>query len=385
MRRFLAAASALCIPIPALSAQAVPRFTPLESGACHSCVITVQQLATVGHADDADLIEDYDGLHSTPRGGYVVSSIMGKHAILHYDSAGRCLGKLGKLGDGPGEYPGYIQSIADGPGDSITIVSPGRIVTLSTTTGAGRSARSPTEVGGFQTVVLPDHALFINVETVNQPAFAVLQANGTLRGKFGPHQPPLVLTRQNGRTIPDEYATMDVMARSPSRGVWVASRYYTHHVQHLAADGSTIVDITRRPAWYQPYVFDDIDERLDRLGPARTAVPALTIGLGVDRAGHVLVLSRVADAHWKPDPNAPPPPKPGVEVPVDNRIPTGGMDRYVDGILEVYDDATGKFLGSWRSDITPSGLLPNGLIYIRDQDADGIISFRVYRVMVKGR
>lgn len=94
---------------------------------------------------------------------------------------------------------------------------------------------------------------------------------------------------------------------------------------------------------------------------------------------------RVADAHWREDPKAPPPPPPDAGgYPEQNLDPTGGIDRYVDGILEVYSDKSGAFLGSWRSDSPFSSITQQGLLYTRDQDADGNNSFRVYRLRVVG-
>ncbi len=367
-----------------MAAQGVPRFEPLERGACDACIIALQQVATVGRADDAELIDDYGTLHAVP-GGFVVQNIMAKTPLLHYDSSGRYLGFLGRLGGGPGEYPQYVQAIISGPGDSTTIIGPGHLAVISVTTGRGRSGPLPVAITGFNGAVLANRSLMLNLNEDGNPAFALLDPAGHLVRTFGDTQPMVVLPHQHGRAIRDVNATVYFVTASRDGGAWIAARYYRHHMEHLSRQGTAVTSSTRRPAWFPPYAYADIDENLYRLGESRAPRPTQAVGMARDGAGNVMVLYRAADAHWKPDPNAPPPPRPGIEYPADKRVPTGGVDRYVDGILEVYDDTTGRFLGSWRSDVAPTGLLPNGLIYTRNQDADGIISYWVYRVKVTGR
>ncbi len=367
-----------------VAAQGIPRFEPLERGVCDNCTVTLQLVATVGHANDAELIEDYGTLHAVP-GGFVVQNIMAKTPLLHYDSSGRYLGFLGRLGGGPGEYPLYIQAIISGPGDSVTIIGPGHLAVISIATGRGRSGPLPVGITGFSGAVLANRSLMLNLNEEGKPAFALLDPAGRLLRAFGDTQPMVMLPHQDGRTIHDVNATEYFVTPSRDGGAWIAAHYYRHQVERLLRQGTVVTSSTRRPAWFLPYAYADIDEKLYRLGESRAPRPTQAVGMGLAADGNVMVLYRAADANWKPDPNAPPPPRPGIEYPVDNRVPTGGMDRYVDGILEVYDDATGRFVGSWRSDVTPTSITPGGLICIRNQDADGIISYRVYRVKVNGR
>lgn len=80
----------------------------------------------------------------------------------------------------------------------------------------------------------------------------------------------------------------------------------------------------------------------------------------------------------------PPPHPPGGEYPVEKLEPTGGIDRYVDSVLELYRESDGTFLGAWRSDMLLGQLMPNGLLYQKAEDADGVVSYTVYRVKVTG-
>jgi hypothetical protein len=260
-----------------------------------------------------------------------------------------------------------------------------RITTISTLSGRGRSETVPPNLYGFFHAVLGDGSVIVNVSAQHQVAFASLTPGSALKKQFGPAQPPLVLPNQNGRTIGDEYTNLVTLAPSRTAGAWAASQWYEHHLQRLNSDGAVLTDIRRHPAWFPPYAYDAINEKLYRLGELRAPRPPTVLGVGVDSTGYLFLVSRVADAHWQKDPKAPAPPPPGGEYPVQKLEPTGGIDRYVDGILEVYDDKSGAFLGSWRSDSPLGSLTQNGLLYNQSEDADGITTIKVYRIRVTGR
>jgi hypothetical protein len=311
----------------------------------------------------------------------VFGSVPNKGLLLHYDRRGNFTGTLGRIGDGPGEYR-WTWSVVRARGDSISIMAQGRIATISTVTGRGRSEKVPPNLDGHRHAVLGDGTVIVNVGAQYQQAFGALTPVLALKKQFGPQQQRLVLTDQGGRTIGDERSTMSALAPSLTGGVWTTSLWYEHHLQHYNGDGVLITDVRRHPAWFPPYTYADLNEKLYRVGELR--VPALPRpnGIGVDSGGHVFVVSRVADANWKKDPKAPPPPPPAGEYPAEKLQPTGGIDRYVDSILEMYDDKVGTFLGSWRSDVAFESIMQNGLLYTQAEAVDGLITIKVYRIRV---
>jgi len=357
-------------------------LTRLETGSCPQCVLTIQPVATIGKPDDPELIPEYSSVWGLAGGGFVVGGGRSDAAPLQrYDRTGHSLGPLGHIGDGPGEYR-RVQSVAIARGDSISILGSGVITTISTATGRGRTARLAPKTQALFHIVLPDGSVLLNNNAQYQPAFELLSPTAVLRENFGPAQPAIALADQGGRKIGDEYATMQALANAQNGGAWAANRYYRHHLTHIDPAGNIVHEIDRAPAWFQPYGFDDINERMYRLGELRAARPAVITGIGGDDAGHLFVMSRVADAAWKKDPNAPPPHPRGGEYPVEHLEPTGGIDRYVDTIVEVYDDKSGAFIGSWRADVLLTGMTETGFLYTRQQDADGVISFQVFRLRV---
>ena len=51
-------------------------------------------------------------------------------------------------------------------------------------------------------------------------------------------------------------------------------------------------------------------------------------------------------------------------------------------LLLVVGTIVATFLGAWRSDALLGSMLPNGMLWMRVQDDDGVVSYTVYRVKV---
>lgn len=377
----LIALAIACSAAP-VAAQGVPALTRLEPGSCPTCTLSLEKVAVVGSASDAELLPEYGRMLQLADGGFVVAQTGGTTGqLLRYDRAGKHVGTVGKLGDGPGEYRS-VQSIVQARGDSVSLMGGRRITTISVASGRGRS--EPVTLQAFFHLVLTDGRMVVNSMAQGDAKFALLTPVSQVSSRFGPVPPMVVLPRQNGRTIGDPYATWVAMAPSPSGGFWAGTVYYGHRLQKLAPSGQVLFETARKPSWFPSFTYADIDEKIYRLGELRTPRPTVMGAVGVTPTGQVITLSRVADAKWKADPKAPPPNPPGGEYPVENLVPTGGIDRYVDSVLELYRESDGAFLGSWRSDTALGQMMPNGLIYLKGEDADGVVSYTVYRVRVTG-
>lgn len=377
----LTALAIACLAAP-VAAQGVPALTRLEPGTCPTCTLSLEKVAVVGSASDAELLPEYGRMLQLADGGFVVAQTGGTTGqLLRYDRAGKYVGTVGKLGDGPGEYRS-VQSIVQARGDSVSLMGGRRITTISVASGRGRS--EPVTLQAFFHLVLADGRMVVNSMAQGDAKFALLTPVSQVSSRFGPVPPMVVLPRQNGRTIGDPYATWVAMAPSPSGGFWAGTVYYGHRLQKMAPSGQVLFETARKPSWFPSFTYADIDEKMYRLGELRTPRPTVMGAVGVTPTGQVITLSRVADAKWKADPKAPPPNPPGGEYPVENLVPTGGIDRYVDSVLELYRESDGAFLGSWRSDTALGQMMPNGLIYLKGEDADGVVSYTVYRVRVTG-
>ena len=124
-----------------------------------------------------------------------------------------------------------------------------------------------------------------------------------------------------------------------------------------------------------------------RVGGHATAPPLpFALALWSD-SGRLFLLARAADAKWKADPNSPKVakiPAGGGERQAAPWVPTGGLGRYFDGVIDVYDSPAGSFLGSWRADAWISAAIGNGMLATRVESADGVVSFHVWRVVFTG-
>jgi len=375
-------AAAMILSAGSAASQTAPALTRLEPGTCPTCTVSLEKVAVVGSASDAELLPEYGRMLQLADGGFVVAQSGGTMGpLLRYDRTGKYVGTVGKLGDGPGEYRS-VQSIVQARGDSVSLMGGRRITTISVASGRGRS--EPVTLQAFFHLVLTDGRMVVNSMAQGDAKFALLTPVSQVSSRFGPVPPMVVLPRQNGRTIGDPYATWVAMAPSPSGGFWAGTVYYGHRLQKMAPSGQVLFETARKPSWFPSFTYADIDEKMYRLGELRTPRPTVMGAVGVTPAGQVITLSRVADAKWKADPKAPPPNPPGGEYPVENLVPTGGIDRYVDSVLELYRESDGAFLGSWRSDTALGQMMPNGLIYLKGEDADGVVSYTVYRVRVTG-
>ncbi|MBP6572523.1 MAG: hypothetical protein KA226_13955 [Gemmatimonadales bacterium] len=365
------------------AAQSPPTLVRLEPGTCPTCTVALEKVAVIGRATDKELAPEHANAVMLADGGFAVSDNMAKQPILRYDAAGRLLGAIGTLGDGPGEYRGVF-SLSRARGDSLSLLSYGRLSTISVKSGRGRSDPLPQGTQSFEHVVLTDGRALLNIMNAAERRFALLTPKAQLITRFGPVPTEILVGGQGGRLVGDQYSGWVALAPSPSGGAWAGSTHYSHRVQKVAADGKVLLDVARKPAWFQPYTYADMVEKSQRLGELRTPSPAKLTGVGVSGEGLLFTVFRVADAKWKADPKAPPPAPASEESPVENRVPTGGIERYVDAILEVYRERDGAFLGAWRSDALLGSMLPNGMLWMRSQDDDGVVSYTVYRVKVTG-
>ena len=376
-------AIALAMLTSSATAQQPPTLVRLEPGTCRTCTVTLERVAVIGKPTDKELAPEHANAVMLADGGFAVSDNMAKQPILRYDRTGKLLGTIGTMGSGPGEYRG-IFSLARAPGDSLSLLSYDRLTTISLASGRGRSDPLPQGTQSFEHVMLADGRALLNIMNAAERRFALLTPKAQLITRFGPVPNEILVGGQGGRLVGDQYSSWVALAPSPSGGAWAGSTYYSHRVQEVAADGKLLLEVSRKPPWFQPYTYADMVEKSQRLGELRAPSPAKLTGVGVSGEGLLFTVFRVADAKWKADPKAPPPASASEEYPVENLVPTGGIERYVDAILEVYRESDGAFLGSWRSDTLLGSMLPNGMLWIRSQDEDGVVSYTVYRVKVTG-
>jgi hypothetical protein len=354
------------------------RFVRLDGGSCVECQVSLRYVVTVGSPGDAELIQQRLPVVALSDGSYVVPN---DPLPLHFAADGSLIGALGVEGDGPGELRGG-QAIARGNGDSVIVFGYGKAVVVSGTTGGGRTAQSSTRTRAFQVAALPDGQVFIPNYFAEIPPFVVMDAAGEATAIFGDQAPEYEAT--DGRVRRDYDWQQYAVAPSPQGGVWAASQYYRYGLTRWSADGTALQSITAVPPWWHDYDRTALNEA-NREGFGRVPRLPSVLGISVTGEGLLVVSGLGADADWRADPTAPEPYPRGREGPPKPWEPVGGIERYLDWNLDLYDEATGEWLGSWRSDAAFGNAMDDGKIYEYTEDENGVLTFDVWQLEVTGR
>lgn len=382
MRDSLLLIAALLCPltVQAQVKPAAPALVRTEAGSCARCTMALSYVATVGSANDKELINDSGTLLALPSGVFLVWG--GDGPILRYAPDGRFLGTLGRIGDGPGEYR-LQKSVVAARGDSVSIFSYGRVTTISVVNGAGRTAQAGGPLSSFSHLALPNGDVLVQNYAAPTPPFVLLAPDAAEKAAFGP--PATIVDFGNGRQGPDYDSQRYLVAPAAGDGFWAAPQFYRYGLQRWSASGEKMQTIARTPSWFSTHDYAALTEARRR-GAGITPPLPFAHGLWADR-GRLFLFGRAADAKWTADPNAPK----LAEIPAGQGerraapwVPTGGLGRYYDGVIDAYDATAGTFLGSWRADAWITGAIGNGMLATRVESTDGVISFHVWRVGFTG-
>ena len=350
----------------------LPELQRLEPGSCPDCTARVERVTIVGSPSDAELLTDLGLLFPLRNGEKVAIQRQGAALpILHYDRNGHYLGTIGIVGDGPGEIR-VAKALASARGDSITGLGDGRLNVLDLASGRGRSVRVPRlKSRAFRMFVRPDGGTVIQSIDEQTPAFVLLDTDGSTIREFGP-SPGVTIA---GRHMVDPVGKARAIAQSPPGGFWSLAINYSHRIEQWNDHGDLVKAITRPVTWFPPYdsMVVQRNEGLD-IGQAPPLPRGSSIWVGTDH--RVYALTIVPDAHWHRDPAAPAAGSPRTAD------LTGGAARYLDVVLEVYDDGTGELIGSWRADGPMGWFGEDGLLYHETKDPDGVRVFQVWRLVV---
>jgi hypothetical protein len=162
----------------------------------------------------------------------------------------------------------------------------------------------------------------------------VLAANAALKLTFGP--PATVVDFGNGGQGPDYDSQQYLVAPATGDGFWAAPQFYRYGLQRWSASGEKLQTIARTPSWFPTHDYAALAEARRR-GAGVTPPLPFALALWSD-SGRLFLLARAADAKWKADPNSPKVakiPAGGGERQAAPWVPTGGLGRYFDGVIDV--------------------------------------------------
>jgi hypothetical protein len=141
---------------------------------------------------------------------------------------------------------------------------------------------------------------------------------------------------------------------------WVA-RPNAYEIELWDNAGNLRLTIQRDPAWFTEW------DSFEPGGPQRSRPHSQIVDIGEDANGRLWVLSYVADAEWKPATQS------GREA----RISPRSQSNIFDSVIDVLDAGTGDVLASTTLDAAAAGFAGPGVLYIHDEDDDGLVQIRV--------
>lgn len=270
-----------------LSASAqVPETLVGTEAACPSCRILIEPVAQVGDSLGDGFVGGLGVVLQSPDGRFFVSTESQPGYLLVFDAAGAFVERLGRSGQGPGEYtdPRPL-SVSSG---GILVVDAGR----------GRLTRLlGTDVDTWPLPFVPLHSievrpgLHVHAALPRSPALAGLplhlfdMASGKVTKSFG---------NPSGRYDPRRPFDLMLMLGpvADSSGFWSAP---TNHylLSKWSAEGERVGLLKRSVGWFETW--SEFNEPAWQEPP-----PPQVVGLREDEQGLLWVVVRVADAEWAP-------------------------------------------------------------------------------------
>ena len=328
--------------------------------ACAGCGIQLQHVVTLGSEDGPGAMASIPAAVSRDsRGRFCVGTPeQGPEAPFVYRPDGRFLQRLGREGEGPGEYRSP-NAILVTPGDTLHIFdgSTARLTVLSPEYDVVRTA--PGVTVAYHAVRLPNRQYVFNSEGGGYP-LVLLDALGSTLRRFGSTHEIFSRDRswRNARAI----------AVDPSGNVWTASRFFEYAIQLWNPDGRLLMTVVPKSSWYPSY---------DTLSNPTPDVPPMPTVWGIwESEGKLWILGSAADDHW-------------VEALGEPRRLEGQLvyplvDRRLayDGIIDVLDPVDGTSVASRRlPDVGwPMWVVEDGLIAIARESAVGWWFVDIYQV-----
>jgi hypothetical protein len=309
-----------------------------------------------GGAGDSVLVGPSAPLAVDSRGRFFAASY-DRMNVLVFSPKGVLLSALGRRGQGPGEFDGFgINQLALDAADTLFVHSNGRVSVFSPQLKFVRSFRlPPSTVTGLRT--LHDGTLLLGaiVRTADNIGYSyhILRRDGTIVRSFGdPRLSELGvrLINRSGRDFPPRVFAV----ASDEKSLWIAP---SHHLRQLSLEGLVLhaFDINGAP-WYPTPRESTFTGRGGQ--PIRMYVGAGSSDVAGISADGIL---------W-----------------VAAEKPSNKRDVPSTYALDAFDSVTGRLIASRQTPLWLS-FLSNGRAWSFERDADGVMSFTIWNVILNGR
>jgi 6-bladed beta-propeller len=341
-----------------------------EQASCPSCEIVLDRGPRLGEADGPGaLVAEPSSLASDSRGRFYLTEFTTAQPPLVFDSQGRFLRELGRLGPGPGEFL-MARYLVVGESDSV-YVTDAQAGRLSVFTPQLVLARSASDVGVARAMsfeVLRDGSIGVATDVLTRerigfplhlykPGLEFLKSFGADTPAFDPRHP--LLSRRR-------------LSRSRDGGLWSA-RATEYVIDRFDSNGIKTLRLVRQAPWFPPH-----------LGPTLSEDPEpkpRVMAISEDSHGRLWVLTVVKDDRWK--------------AALGYNLPTrlgGGRspmpvivdeDRYFDTIIDVIDVEKGKLVVTRRVPQAIPLIVDEKHIAKRIEDPSGAYYMQLWTVSVR--
>lgn len=275
--------------------------------------------------------------------------------IRVYDSVGRFVQSIGRLGNGPGEYqrPAFVVALA---GDSVLVVDnqSRRLTILDAALRFVRAAPFPSLVSGA--VATPAGELFINAPFLVRDAEPQIVTRVGTDGSFrGALDGDSVVCRRTDCA----WRGARVLAGGGHGEVWVSHRYFRYEIERFDSAGHRTKHFVLVADWFPPY--DSL------VGPTPTRAPlASVMAMTLDDAGRLWILGQAANPHWARTLGPERRGEGGRQY-----FPIGDPTKAFDGVIEVRDTSDGHLIATRRTTNEPYWVVIGRKIGRVRSDGDG--------------
>lgn len=297
----------------------------------------------------------------------VVPSVQ-QGAILLFDSTGAFVRRVGRPGQGPGEYVAVV-AVEPGIGDSVLVMDAGnhRLDVLTPLLGSGRSA--PLALEGAEIAALADGGLLMSTGFGRRgaepshrlhrldPSFRVVRSF-MAEASIGRDEDPARARRRMSAT---------------RRGIVAVAHHGDYVVEIWDGSGRHLETLRREPEWF-PASPPEAGRPLDREPRPRV------VDVRLDEDGRIWILAHVPDPEWEEavKPGRDPYGRPAMA------IAQSDLSDYMDSVVEILDLRTNALVASVRMDPYVDFLLPGGFAASYREDEVGHPRIDVWQLTLAG-
>lgn len=336
-----------------------------DAGGCGRCRVGIRLEATLRPPPSEGTLPSRpypNSISRDSRGRYYIGFPESPgEPVWIFDRTGRFTGKLGRPGEGPGEFRG-VRALRVTPGDTLRVYDArlGRVTVYDPGLRVVRSEPVPTLMWDILWMAPGGEVVSADIRSASKIGLPLHQVDGQGRitRSFGAADAAYSpgKTRQLFRWL----------APSPT-GFWATSYTNAYVLQHFDASGTEVATLERDADWFprmSEYWF-----------PTATRAPAPELW-GANQSGDSLlwVLARVGDPTWWKGLSRPTRME-GQEVYSWNRY-----DRVFDSVIEAISLADHRVVAHSRFDSVVFGLLDGNLAAMSRETDDGSLYVEIYRL-----